>query len=149
MKARAVTLYFPGFNPSIVNWESRESFCLITLPLLSAKQERVLKLLGKRAAAGGRDVEQQTVLRIFEIQARAQFFRLVHALADDAGWRKRWLHPPRRVAHYASVCSDQQERIAIVIAFWQDGENILRRQALLGIQLRNYWSMRLVKQDLY
>ena len=35
VKARAVTVYLPGFKPSIVNCDSRESFCLIDCPLLS------------------------------------------------------------------------------------------------------------------
>ena len=35
VNARAVTVYVPGFKPSIVNWDSRDSFCLIDCPLLS------------------------------------------------------------------------------------------------------------------
>src|SRR4030095_7965875 len=35
VNARAVTVYVPGFKPSIVNCDSRDSFCLTDWPLLS------------------------------------------------------------------------------------------------------------------
>src|SRR6185369_7522037 len=35
VKARAVTVYVPGLKPSIVNCDSRDSFCLIDCPLPS------------------------------------------------------------------------------------------------------------------
>src|ERR1041385_1868511 len=40
VNARTVTVYLPGFKPSIVNCDSRDSFCLIDCPLLSISVNR-------------------------------------------------------------------------------------------------------------
>src|SRR5690349_24787456 len=53
------------------------------LALAVRESKRILKLLRKRAAADRGDIEQQTVLRILEIQPCRDFRRRVYALAEQ------------------------------------------------------------------
>ena len=59
------------------------------------------------------------------------------ALADNACRKQRGCHAVRPVARYAATGADQQRFAAIRIGLRLHCENILRRQSLLRIQLRN------------
>ena len=98
--------------------------------------ERILKLLRKRPGAHSAHIEQQAILRVFEIKTPCQLADSVYTLADDACDEKRRRQPAGLISRHTAAGRDQQipgpSRSA-----WQDGENILRRQSLFGIKLRD------------
>src|SRR5438552_11410312 len=111
------------------------------------ERECILKLLGERAAADRRDVQQQTILRIIQSQARTQFIRLMYSLADDARRLYCRRDESRFVAHHAAIGAGDDTLAAVGGAFGQHCKDALRRQTLLNIQTRNDRSELIVERD--
>src|SRR6185503_20389998 len=95
------------------------------LPACVVKHKRILKLFGESTAAVRGHVQQQTVLRIVELQSRFQFISSVNAFADDPLRPQSRRHVSRFVASNAAVCSDGHHLRAIARALWQNRERSL------------------------
>ena len=70
------------------------------------------------------------------------------ALADDSRGIKSGCDLPGRVTRNTTAGSNQQDVAAVGVLLRQNGKNILRRQSLLGIQLRHDGPELIIEHDL-
>ena len=113
------------------------------------QSECILKLLGEGAATNRRDIQQQTVLRVFQFQAGTQFRLFVDALANDPRRQHGRRHLSRFVPHQTSIRTGDYTLAAIGIPFRQHRKDALRRQTLFDVQTRDNRCELIVERHLH
>src|SRR5688572_14944097 len=93
---------------------------------LIRERESVLKLLRESPATVCGHLEEQTVLRVFEIQTTIEFAGAMDPLADDTRGIKSGRALPGHVTRNTTAGSNQQDVASVRVLLLQNRKNILR-----------------------